>query len=295
MFLRTFRFSISAAAFLALLTASPTRAQKVQPQPVTDSSAQASPLTPVSHALVEDTSAQASPISSGHRRSPARLGPAHLAPHTALPVALGRAIDSGKLKQGENVTARLTAAVSVPGGRTLPPGTPVTLSVIAAVPAGRISAVGELSLQAIQVGSIPVFTNTLVFQGKPGHQDLPDSAPALGTDAGLPSGAPLIFHVQPPPVDADYLPKPNDKNAARTPGAVNGIAPGGPPPNSAMKSTYGDPNGAGSGKTPAQQQPSVSPGDTTTNQQPQQTQQPSVAPNQPQSLKPDLTEPTKPQ
>lgn len=274
--------------FAGLTTAA--HAQKVQPQPVTDSSAQASPLTPVPHAPVDDNSAQASSISAERRRT----GP-HLAPHTAVSVALGRAIDSGKLKQGDTVTARLTAPIAAPGSHTLPAGTPVMLSVIETVPAGRISAVGEFSLQAVQVGNIGVYTDTLVFQGKPGHQDLPDSAPALGTDAGLPSGAPLTFQVQPPPVDADYLPPPSDKNTGNTPGAVNGIASGSPPPASAMKSTYGDANGAGSGKTPAQRQPSISPGDTTTGQQPQQAQQPSVASNQPQSPSQTSPNPGKPQ
>lgn len=258
-----------------LITALPLYAQRVIPQPVTDSSAQASPLTPVPRAGVDDAAAQASPI------GPERTGAGrYIVPRTEIPVALGQAIDSGKLKQGDNVKARLSAPVPMHGGPALPAGTPVVLSVIETVPAGRIMAQGEFSLQVLRIGNVGVYTNTLVFDGKPGHQDLPDSAPALGTDAGLPTGATLTFHVLPQPTAQEAAP-PDRGNGG--PGAVNGTASGGAPPASQGKSTYTSTGGGttGSGKTSGQQQP-VSPGDTTTNQQTQQMQQPSVAPNQPQ-------------
>lgn len=263
-------------------------AQRIQPQPVTDSSAQASPLAPVLRAPAADTSAQASPIAPGRTRG------LYVSSHTPIAVTLDEAIDSGKLKQGQNLRARLTGSVAVHGGVTLPPGTPVVVTVIETVPAGRIMAQGEFSLQVIRVGSVGVYTDTLVFDGKPGHQDLPDSAPALGTDAGLPDGAPLTFHVLPPPTAADSAP-PNRSNG---PGSVDGVASGGPPPAGALKSTFnegsGGANSAGSGNTPGQHQPAVSSGNTTTNQQTEHPGQTSTAPNQPQSplqSTPDRTQP----
>ena len=259
--------------------------QAVQPQPVTDSSAQASPLTAVPHALVDDRSAQSSPV------PPRRGSGPYIAAHTPIPIALGQDIDSGKLKQGQDLSAQLSAPVPVRGGVTLPAGTPVLLSVIASVPAGRIAAQGEFSLQVLHVGGMAVFTDTLVFEGKPGHQDLPDSAPALGTDAGLPQGAPLTFHVQPSPTFVQNAPQDREHG----PGSVNGVASGSPPPASSLKSSYADGNGTGSGKTPGQQQPSTSPGDTTTNQGTQNLGQPSVAPNQPQSPAQNAPTPTRPQ
>lgn len=282
---------LTAVLAVSTILTAPTGAQVVKPQPVTDSSAQASPLTPVPKAPVSDTSAQASPI------PPERSGGRFIASHTNIAVALGEAIDSGKVKQGQNVKGRLTASVPVRGGAALPAGTPVVLTVIESVPAGRIMAQGEFSLQVVRVGQVAVYTNTLVFDGKPGHQDLPDSAPALGTDAGLPNGAPLTFQVQPPPVDADQLPQPANRGDSNTPGSVNGIASGSPPPPSAVKSTFDAASGSkpGSGNTPAQQQKSLSPGDTTTNQQTQQSGQTSVAPNQPQSPSQTSPNPGRPQ
>ena len=139
----------------------------------------------------------------------------------ALPVTLTQAIDSGRLKNGQHVQATLSAAV----GR-LPAGTPAVLSVIATVPAGVIAAAGEFSLQLVSVGRVAVYTETQTFRGLPGHKDLPDSAPAVGTDAGLAAGAPLTFHVQPPPTAATGAPK----AGTETPGSVNGRASGDAPP-----------------------------------------------------------------
>ncbi len=280
---------VSFVADLALLTGLtiPACAQRVQPQPVTDSAAQASPLTAVPHAPVDDASSQASPITQ------LRAKGATILPSTAIAIALGQDIDSGKLKQGQDVQAELTAPVAVQGSATLPVGTPVVLTVIETVPAGRIMAQGEFSLQVIRVGSVGVYTNTLVFDGKPGHQDLPDSAPALGTDAGLASGAPLTFQVQPSPTAAEKLPQDRENG----PGSVNGVASGGPPPPSTLKSTFDQSQGAeqrtGGANLPSSQR-SVTPGDTTTDLQTQRLGQPSVAPNQPKSPVQPLPGPTTP-
>ncbi len=232
-------------------------AQRVIPQPVIDSAAQASPLNRVTGEPVNDAAVQASPLDSTRSIT----GP-HLAPHTPISIELAENIDSGFLKQGQDVKAHLSAPVSVHGGPTLPAGTPVQLSVIASVPAGRMMAQGEFSLQVLRIGNINVYTDTLVFDGKPGHQDLPDSSPELGTDAGLPSGAPLTFHVQPQPTDSvDIIPDTDG------PGSVFAVSPGGAPPPTRRPNTYGDPNTTVPGTTPGQPQNFVAPANTTTNQQ----------------------------
>jgi len=194
-------------------------AQKTIETPATDSAAQSSPLKPAPKAPVVDDAMQSSPIPEH------KPGDVWVSPHTALPIALNEAIDSGKLKNGQTVHAKLTAAVSA-HGKTLPAGTPVDLTVVATVPAGKLDAVGEFSLQLESIGGVHAYTDTLTFRGKPGHRDVADAAPALGTDAGLPHGAPLTFHVLPSPTAATAPPK----NTATSPGAVNGVAPGGPPP-----------------------------------------------------------------
>ena len=56
------------------------------------------------------------------------------------------------------------------------------------------------------------------------HKDLPDSAPALGNNAGLASGASITFHVLPPPSAAQGAPK----ASGIAPGSVNAISSGSP-------------------------------------------------------------------
>jgi hypothetical protein len=200
----------------------PTPGQSTQNGPVTDSSAQASPVNATPKGPVIDSASQASPV------PPSRVGAPSFSTGEAITVHLQHAIDSGRVKNGENIPGTLDAAVRTQGGSTLPAGTPVVLSVIATVPAGKLSAAGELSLQLLRVGNAAVFTDTQTFRGKPGHRDLPDAAATVGTDAGLPAGAKLTFHVQPPPsFDVQKVSNPSA-------GAVNGVASGqAPPKNSA--------------------------------------------------------------
>jgi hypothetical protein len=195
-----------------------------------------------------------------------------IAPHTALRLRLTNPIDSGRLKNGQTVHATLAAPVSLSPRGTLPAGTPVNLTVVETLPAGRIYAVGEFSLQMLRAGSVPVFTDTLTFRGKPGHKDLPDSAPAVGTDAGLAAGAALTFHVQPPPSpDAKPL-----KNATKGPGAVDGVASGSPPPPGTSPASQRQ----GSGNAKGTQARQVTPANNTP-QPAQNLGKTSPAPNQP--------------
>lgn len=161
---------------------------------------------------------QSSPIPEPH------AGNVWIAPHTAIPIALGEALDSGKLHNGQAIPAHLAASVAA-HGKTFPAGTHVDLTVVGTVPAGRMSQVGELSLQVLSVGGVPASTDTLTFRGQPGPRLTPDAIPALGTDASLASGAQLTFHVLPPPEPAT-APPPNVPNP---PGSVNGTAAAKPP------------------------------------------------------------------
>jgi hypothetical protein len=207
-----------AFVFGAMCTAASVSAQKTQNEPATDSAAQASPIRPAPATPAVDSAAQASPTGSDTR------GSASVAPHTAIQVRLARSIDSGHLKNGDTVKATLSNAVALSPRGTLNAGAPAELTVVETLPAGRIYAAGEFSLQLLRVGSVPVYTDTLTYRGKPGHKDVPDSAPQVGTDAGLPSGAELTFHVLPPPAPANG--PPNARNGV--PGSVNGVAAGSP-------------------------------------------------------------------
>lgn len=194
------RVAAKFAGFALLCVCMPSLVAQSTP-PVTDSSAQASPAMPAPAAPVTDAAAQASPAPG------LRTGGVSIAPHTAVTVRLPIAIDSGHLTNGQTLRATLAAPIALSPGRALPVGTPVEMTVVETVAAGRISSAGELSLQALQVGSIPVYTDTLTFRGRPGHKDVPDAVPAVGTDARLPAGAELTFHVLPPAAPATGPPR----------------------------------------------------------------------------------------
>ena len=203
-------------------------AQKTQNEPATDSATQSSPIQPTPRAPVTDSAQQASPIQSNN-------GPGvSVAPHTVIELKLGRSIDSGHLENGDTVAATLAKPVALVPKGMLGAGTAAELTVVETLPAGRIYASGEFSLQVEHVGSVPVYTDTLTYRGQPGRKDLPDSAPAVGTDAGLAAGAQLVFHVLPPPEPANGPPQASSDG----PGSVNGVASGGPPP-AASTSTSG--------------------------------------------------------
>lgn len=213
------RFATALLAAAGLLSSIPRATAQA---PAVDSSAQSSPIGASAKTPATDSSAQSSPP----------IGPvsAHadssIAPGTAVSLKLVNAIDSGRLKNGQTVPAALTAPLHTTTGTTLPPGTPIDIAVIATVPAGKLIAVGEFSLQAVRVGNVSLYTETQTYRGKPGHRDVPDAVPATGTDAGLPAGASLTFHELKPPSAATSAPQ----DTTNTPGSVNGIASGNPSP-----------------------------------------------------------------
>ena len=221
----TFRLPVAwPLAFAAVLGVGVAAGQKSQNEPATDSAAQSSPIQPTPRAPVTDSAAQSSPIPSSNGRS------VTIAPHTEIDLKLGQSVDSGHLKNGDTVAATLAKPVALVPKGTLNAGTAAELTVVETLPAGRIYASGEFSLQVERVGSVPVYTNTLTYRGQPGHKDLPDSAPAVGTDAGLAAGAELVFHVLPPPEAANGPPKASN----RGPGSVNGVASGTSPAKTAQ-------------------------------------------------------------
>jgi len=226
-------FIAALSGIIAALSGSSTAVAQKPEAPVTDSSAQASPIQPAPRAPVTDSAQQASPIPSGNGHG------VTIAPHTEIHLRLGRSIDSGHLKNGDLVGATLTKPVALSPKGSLEAGTAAEVTVVETLPAGRLYAAGEFSLQLQKVGSVAVYTDTLTYRGQAGHKDLPDSAPAVGTDAGLAAGADLDFHVLPPPEPANGPPKASN----RGPGSVDGVASGGTPPASSTQ-----PGGDASGK-----------------------------------------------
>ncbi len=186
-------------------------------QQPTDASVQSSPTSGPAKGLVVDGAVQSSPV-PGTTAKPS----GYLRPRTAIPLKLATAIDSGSLKNGQTVAATLTSAVPVVGGAAMAAGTPVQLTVVETLAAGKIASAGEMSLQVQRVGRLSVFTDTQTFRGQPGHKDVADSAPQKGTDATLAAGAMLTFHVQPEPGPVNGPPA----RKAVVPGEVNGVANG---------------------------------------------------------------------
>lgn len=114
-------------------------------------------------------------------------------------VRLLKTIDSAHVRNGDMVDATLAAPVHTSDGHTLPAGTRVGVTVLAVAAAGKISSRGEVTLQVIHVGPAATLTDALTFHGQPGHKDLPDSAPAKGTEASVATNTTLRFHVAPIP------------------------------------------------------------------------------------------------
>ena len=211
-------------------------AQTRRSQPVNDSAAQSSPTGPVLNTPATDASAEASPIDPTHAAKGRGI-----APHTALHVVLTDGIDSGNLKNGQAVHGKLQN-----GGSAGKSGTPVLLTVVGTVPAGKLNAVGEISQEVVRVGGIAVETNILTYRGQPGHRDLPDSAPMIGTNAGLPAGTAMTFVVQPQPSFAQ-----GDPGSGKfVPGSVTEHVSGSKPPNYGQPAVSSAP-GSGVDKTGA--------------------------------------------
>lgn len=193
-------------------------AQHTTSSPATDSSVQSSPVQATPKAHVDDAASESSP-----EIGPAEKRAGWIAPGTEVHAVLARAIDSGSLKNGEDIHARLAAPVKTSLG-TLPAGTPVIVNVIGTAPAGKLTAAGEFSLELTRVGSIATQSDIKTFRGEVGKREVADATPALGTNAGLAAGASVSFHIPKPPTPAADAP--NGKGYI--PGSVNAVASGSP-------------------------------------------------------------------
>jgi hypothetical protein len=158
--------------------------------PVVDSASGGPVAAPPAHAPATDSAAESSPI----------IGTPHgaaLTPNQHRAVRLEKTIDSAHLHNGDMLTGELTAPARASDGRSLPAGTRVGVTVLAVTPVGKIASHGEITLQVTHVGSIGVLSDALTFSGKPGPKELPDSAPAKGTEATVSADTTLRFHVPP--------------------------------------------------------------------------------------------------
>ncbi len=174
------------------------RAQEVSVhnQPVVDSATQSSPLDPAAHApAAVDSATQSSPAPAEPRTETIPAG-------AKLQVALSRALNSGSTHNGDTASGALRTTVRTSTGRTLAAGTAVTVTVLAAVAAGKLESSGELTLQLTRVGSINVLSDFVTRRGQAGTRVEPDSAPAKGTEAMLDYGATLDFTIPPNPAPA---------------------------------------------------------------------------------------------
>lgn len=97
---------------------------------------------------------------------------------TPIRVRLNATVDSGHAQNGQMVDGTLDAAIG-----NLPVGTPVRLTVVQSAAAGTISSYGQLSLQVVSIADRRILSNIITALGKQGAKELPDAAPARGTEA----------------------------------------------------------------------------------------------------------------
>jgi hypothetical protein len=158
--------------------------------PVVDSAA-IGPVTPPPAVPATDAAAESSPVTGMPHG-------VYLPAHQDIAVRLEKTIDSAHLRNGDMLAASLTAPVRTSDGHSLPAGTRVGVTVLAVAPVGKISSHGEITLQVTRVGSVGVLSDALTFRGQSGPKELPDSAPAKGSEASVSSGTTLRFHVPAP-------------------------------------------------------------------------------------------------
>ncbi len=136
----------------------------------------------------KDVSVEESPLGL------ARSG-VHIKAETPLKVRLSASLSSGVQRNEDTVAGVLMEAVTASSGKVLPQGTPVKVTILTAAKAGQVSSAGELSLEVLEVGSVPVVSNVLEFDGQEGRREVADANPEKGTEATVPTGASLQFFV----------------------------------------------------------------------------------------------------
>lgn len=75
----------------------------------------------------------------------------------------------------------------------VPSGAPVSLTVVAAAPAGQLSSNGTLSLQVVSINGEQVLSQVVTAEGKEGQKVLADDAPARGTEAIFTADQPITL------------------------------------------------------------------------------------------------------
>lgn len=105
---------------------------------------------------------------------------------TPILVTLRQAVDSGHARNGDMLDGTLASPLA-----GLPAGTPVRLTVVSASRAGQLTSYGELSLQVVSIADKGVLSDIVTAQGKEGAKELPDAAPARGTEAIFTADQPI--------------------------------------------------------------------------------------------------------
>lgn len=111
-----------------------------------------------------------------------------IAAGTPISVRLQQVVESGHARNGDTVHAVLAQAVG-----KLPTGSPVSLTVVAAAPAGQLSSSGTLSLQVVSINGEQVLSQVITAEGKEGQKTLADDAPARGTEAVFTPDQPITL------------------------------------------------------------------------------------------------------
>ena len=177
---------------------------QLAPLPATNTSV--TPVTPKVKAEDNKSSTGEIPLDSAATADPADVAATsspmevqrrglYLLPGTAISLRLAGPASSGTLHNGQLVDGKLLRPVRIAAGTVYPTGTPVRVTVLSSAPAGKIQSAGVLTIQAVRVGPVAVITNVLEFDGKEGHKDVADAAPAKGSEAMIQSSATLNFKV----------------------------------------------------------------------------------------------------
>ena len=136
----------------------------------------------------KDAAPEDSPVSAQHVGSLIKTG-------TTVSMQLSSAVDSGFVKNGDPVHGTLLSPLTTTSGVHLAAGTKVYGTVVSAAKAGTVQSAGILSIQLTRVGAFPIVTDVADFNGREGHKDVADAAPAKGTEAIAQAGTTLQFHV----------------------------------------------------------------------------------------------------
>ncbi len=111
-----------------------------------------------------------------------------VAPGTPIQVSLSQPVDSGHAHNGDTIRGVL----AFPLGK-LTRGSTVSLTVVAAAPAGQLGSSGVLSLQVVSINGEQILSQVITAEGQEGKKILPDDAPARGTDAVFAADHPITL------------------------------------------------------------------------------------------------------